>query len=64
MNLVRTDFDFGLAKDALNILRGNQDTLLAKMARVEVRMSGVVFLPGKRNQLVVGANGTYCSTRT
>ena len=61
VNLVRTDFDFGLAVDALNILRGNQDTLLAKMTQLEVRMRHlVVFLPDIRNQFVVGAKGTYC----
>lgn len=38
VNLMRTDFDFGLATEALNILRGNQDTLLAKMSKIEVSM--------------------------
>lgn len=36
VNLIRTDFSFGLATDSLDVLRGNQDALLAKMAQIEV----------------------------
>lgn len=36
VNLIRTDFSFGLAADSLDVLRGNQDALLAKMAQIEV----------------------------
>ena len=36
VNLLHTDYAFGLATDSLNILRGNQDALLAKMAQIEV----------------------------
>lgn len=56
---MRTDFDFGLAAEALNILRGNQDTLLAKMSQVEVSMCGVALLLGIRNHLAMLANGTH-----
>lgn len=37
VNLLKTDFSFGLAVDSLNTLRGNQDALLANMAQTEVR---------------------------
>lgn len=37
VNLLRTDFAFGLAADSLTILRGNQDALLENMAQTEVR---------------------------
>lgn len=37
VNLLKTDFSFGLVVDSLNILRGNQDTVLANMAQTEVR---------------------------
>eukprot|EP00752_Nemacystus_decipiens_P011884 g10537.t2 len=36
VNLLHTDHAFGLAANSLNLLRGNQDTLLAKMAQIEV----------------------------
>eukprot|EP00903_Cladosiphon_okamuranus_P019664 g18076.t2 len=36
VNLLQTDFAFGLAADSLNVLRGNQDALLAEMAQIEV----------------------------
>ncbi|CAN0309460.1 unnamed protein product, partial [Ectocarpus sp. 12 AP-2014] len=36
VNLTRTDFSFGSTADSLDVLRGNQDALLAKMAQIEV----------------------------
>lgn len=39
VNLLHTDFAFGLASHNLNILRGNQDALLAKMAQIEVNVT-------------------------
>lgn len=39
VNLLETDFSFGLAVQTLNGLRGNQDAALAKMAQTEVNGS-------------------------
>lgn len=43
VNLLHTDFSFGLAADALDVLRGNQDTLLTKMAQHEVTVIMRIF---------------------
>ncbi len=43
VNLLYTDFSCGLAADALSVLRGNQDTLLTKMAQNEVTVALCFF---------------------
>lgn len=43
VNLFHTDFSFGLAEDALSMLRGNQDALLTEMAQKEVTVVSCVF---------------------
>ena len=43
VNLLKTDFAFGLATECLNALRGKQDTLLTMTAQAEVlALRGVV----------------------